>query len=461
MPANLEQNFIRLADKKAFDREHRTIMSKNIGHYNDAFEDSKLNFLHLENSKRKAHLIKWKVIENLDKYLHEFETQFLKRGGKVIWANDAQEALQEIEGILKQVSAKKVIKAKSMVTEEIELNSFLEKKGIEVWEGDLGEFIVQQNNEKPYHIVTPAMHLSKDDIAKIFNEKWEVPLESSPEELTLFARNFLRDKFRNADVGITGANFLIAENGSVVISENEGNARLTSTFPKTHIVVVGIEKILPKMKDLSLFWPLLSSHGTGQTLTTYNTILSGPRQPHEVDGPENMFVILLDNGRTDVLAKPEQRQGLYCIRCGACLNVCPVYQNIGGHAYQNTYSGPIGSLINPHMKGMKEFVHLSQASTLCGKCSEVCPVKIPIDRLLTLNRRDAVQENLAPTADKLKWKGFTWLMGSRKRLNFFNGKTKSFLLKLFFPKIWGNKRKFPQIPKEDFNKTWKETNSEK
>lgn len=461
MPGTLEKKFIKLTEEKAFDREHRAIMSKNIGHYNHAFEESTLNFFHLENSKKKAHLIKWRAIENLDKYLHEFETQFLKRGGKVIWANDAQEALQEIDEILKKVNAKQVIKAKSMVTEEIKLNEFLEKKGVEVWEGDLGEFIVQQNIEKPYHIVTPAMHLTKEKIAKIFHEKWEVPLDATPEQLTLFARNFLRDKFRNADVGITGANFLIAENGSVVITENEGNARLTTTFPKVHIAIAGIEKILPQMKDLSLFWPLLSSHGTGQKLTTYNTILSGPRQDHEIDGPEEMYVILLDNGRTDLLAKSEQRQGLYCIRCGACLNVCPIYQNIGGHAYQNTYSGPIGSLISPHTQGMKDFSHLSQASTLCGKCTEVCPVKIPIDRMLTLNRRDAVEEKIQPFSENLKWKGFTWFTSSRKRMQLLGSKMKNFLLKMFFPKMGGLNRKAPKFEKDSFSKSWQEKDHSK
>src|SRR5690606_4070971 len=323
------------------------------------------HFHHIENSKRKAHIIKWRMMENLDKLLPEFESNFIQKGGKVIWANDADEAREEIWKIMQRAGAKTVVKSKSMTTEEIGLNDFLEKKGVNTLETDLGEYIVQLLGQKPYHIVTPAMHLSLQDIAALFHQRCDTPIDASAQELTLNARELLREPDTSADVGITGGNFLIADTGSIAITENEGNARLSTTFPKIHIAIVGIEKIIPSLADLELFWPLLSSHGTGQRLTVYNRIIGGPRQAVEPDGPEEMYVVLLDNGRTDLLAQKEQRQGLYCIRCGACLNGCPIYKNVGGHTYHTTYSGPVGSLITPHLRGMEEFKHLSYASSLC------------------------------------------------------------------------------------------------
>ena len=270
------------------------------------------------------------------------------------------------------------------------------------------------------------------------------------------ARELLRDRYLSAEIGITGANFLIAETGSIAITENEGNARLTSTFPKTHIAVVGIEKIIPNVQDLEVFWPLLSTHGTGQNLTVYNTLLTGPKQPYESDGPEEMYVILLDNGRSKLLAQKEQRQGLYCIRCGACLNVCPIYQNIGGHTYETTYQGPIGSLISPHLNGMKEFKHLSYASTLCGKCTEVCPVGIDIQRMLLVNRKDSVDQGLATKTEQKVWQWFTYGIMRRKLIDFFGGKFKNFFLKKLFQKTWGDQRELPKLADKSFSKQWKE-----
>lgn len=461
MAQNLAAKFLKDSSVKSFDLRHREIIANNMDKYHTAFEKGKGKFHNLSNSKIKANLVKWKVMENLDRYLVEFESNFTKRGGKVIWANDAEEARQEIAKILEQKSARSVVKSKSMATEEIELNHFLQKKGIEVIESDLGEYIVQLLDQKPYHFVTPAMHLSQADIAKLFHEKLGTPLEITAEELTQKAREVLRDKYTSADVGITGANFLIADSGSIAITENEGNARLTTTFPKTHIAVVGIEKMIPSIQDLDLFWPLLASHGTGQNLTVYNSILSGPRQEPETDGPEEMYVILLDNGRSNLLAQKEQRQGLYCIRCGSCLNVCPVYQNIGGHTYEATYQGPIGSLITPHLQGMKEFKHLSHASSLCGKCTEVCPVGIDIHKMLLLNRRDAVQENLVPSSERRVWKGFAYFIQKRKFVDLFGGKWKNFFARRFFRKAWGTNRELPQFAEKSFSKQWEERNRNK
>ncbi|MFN0293760.1 LutB/LldF family L-lactate oxidation iron-sulfur protein [Pedobacter helvus] len=455
------EEFLIKADEKAFDTSHRDTINYNIGKYNTAVERGLSKFENLEASKRKAHVIKWRVMENLDKLLPEFESNFQKRGGKVIWANDAAEAQKEILQIIQRAGGKSVIKSKSMTTEEIHLNDFLEKNNIESLESDLGEYIVQLLGQAPYHIVTPAMHLSKEDIAKLFNEKFGTPIDATPEQLTQKARELLRDKYLTADIGITGGNFLIADSGSIALTENEGNARLTTTFPKIHIAIVGIEKLVPSMADLDLFWPLLSSHGTGQNLTVYNTILSGPRQAHETDGPEEMYVILLDNGRTNLLAQKDQRQALYCIRCGACLNACPVYKNIGGHTYNTTYSGPIGSIITPHFKGMKDFKHLSYASSLCGKCSEVCPVKIDIHKMLLLNRRDAAAANENTAKENMGWN--LWKKGMKKRslMDFFGGKMKNFFLKTFFKKGWGKYREMPEVAEKSFAKRWEEHQKKK
>jgi L-lactate dehydrogenase complex protein LldF len=458
---NTAEEFLVKSDEKAFDLPHRKTINNNIGKYNTAVERGLSKFENLEASKKKAHVIKWRVMENLDKFLPEFESNFVKRGGKVIWANTVEEAQKEILSIIKKNNGKSVIKSKSMTTEEIHLNEFLEENNIESLESDLGEYIVQLLGQKPYHIVTPAMHLSKEEIAKLFHEKFGTPVDATPEQLTQKARELLREKYLKADIGISGGNFLIADTGSIALTENEGNARLCTTFPKIHIAIVGIEKVIPSIADLDLFWPLLSSHGTGQNLTVYNTILSGPKQATETDGPEEMYVILLDNGRTNLLAQKEQRQALYCIRCGACLNACPVYKNIGGHTYNTTYSGPIGSIITPHLKGMKEFKHLSYASSLCGKCSEVCPVKIDIHKMLLLNRRDAATNHDNSKTEEISWK--LWKKGMLKRstMDLVGGKIKNYMLKKFFSKSWGNYREMPNLADKSFAKQWDEHHKNK
>ncbi|WP_026905432.1 LutB/LldF family L-lactate oxidation iron-sulfur protein [Pedobacter glucosidilyticus] len=453
-------NFSEVSKEKAFDKQHRNIINYNIGKYDVAVARGLSRLINLEHVKKKGHVIKWKVMENLDKLLPEFESNFQRKGGKVIWANNAEEANQEILQIIKRSGAKSVIKSKSMVTEEIHLNEFLESHEIESLESDLGEYIVQLLGQKPYHIVTPAMHLSKENIAQLFHEKFGTPVDATPQQLTLKARELLRDKYLSADIGITGGNFLIADTGSIALTENEGNARLTTTFPKIHIAIVGIEKLIPSITDLDLFWPMLSTHGTGQNLTVYNTILSGPRKADETDGPEEMYVILLDNGRTDLLAQKDQRQGLYCIRCGACLNGCPIYKNVGGHTYDTTYSGPIGSIITPHLRGMQDFKHLSYASSLCGKCSEVCPVKIDIHSMLLLNRRDAVNQKLTTSSEKLGW--FFWKnsMLKRSKMDVVGGKLKNFVMNTFFGKMWGKNRTLPKVEQQSFSKQWKDRNKQ-
>ncbi len=448
--------FVADSEKKVFDKVHRATVAFNISRYDAAVVRGKEQYSNLELAKQRGAHIKNKVITDLAKYLVDFESSFQSRGGKVIWALDGAEAVSEVLKIVKKQEAKHVVKSKTMVTEEISLNENLEKAGIESLETDLGEYIVQLAGEKPYHIVTPAMHKSKEEVAALFNDKFGLDADSTPEQITAYVRALLREKFFNADIGITGANFLLADIGAVCLTENEGNAMMSMSFPKVHIVIAGIEKLIPKLRDLDLFWPLLATYGTGQNITVYNSIVTGPRQEGENDGPEEMYVILLDNNRTEILAHKNQRRALGCIRCGACLNVCPVYKSIGGHAYGTTYSGPIGSVITPWMRGMKDFKHLSFASSLCGACSEVCPVKINLHEQLLFNRSDSVKEGYTNRFDKTVMYAFKTGMGNRKYMDMFSGKTKNKVLKKFFAASWGARRELPVVATKSFKELWDE-----
>ena len=450
-------SFIAKSTVKAADLEHRRKINFNIGKYNAVVPQGKLQFDQLTVARERAKNTKWRAIEHLDNYLEHFEKQIAARGAKVLWAENTQQALDEIGKICKEKNCKTLVKSKSMVTEEIHLNKFLEEQGIESVETDLGEYIQQLDGEAPYHIVTPAMHKSKEDVARLFADKLGVPNGLTPEELTQIARIKLREKYISAEVGVTGANFIIADIGAIAVTENEGNGRLSCAFPKTHIVVVGIEKVIPSLNDLSLFWPLLSTFGTGQKVTVYNTIIAGPRQPNETDGPEEMYVILLDNGRTNLLKDAATREALYCIRCGACLNACPVYKNIGGHSYETTYSGPIGSVITPHLSGMKEYKHLSYASSLCGNCTEVCPVRINLHELLLENRHESVVEGDSSLAERVAWKAWKTASLNRSMMNMGNGKLKNKIVNKIF-KGWVAQRTELEFSDKTFNQMWKEKN---
>ena len=443
------------ANIKAADLEHRRKINFNIGRYNAAVPKGKEQYENVHLARERAKNAKWRAIETLDQQLEEFELNFTKRGGKVIWAEDSRQAIDEIIKICREKNCKTLVKSKSMVTEEIHLNKAMEEIGIESIETDLGEYIQQLDGEPPYHIVTPAMHKSKEDVAKLFAEKLGTDPKLTPQELTLVARDILRKKYVQAEVGVTGANFIISDIGAVAVTENEGNARLSCAFPKTHIVIVGIEKMIPSVTDLALFWPLLSTFGTGQKVTVYNSIIAGPRQPNEKDGPDEMYVILLDNGRTNILKNPKQRESLYCIRCGACLNACPVYKNIGGHTYGVTYSGPIGSVLTPNMEGMEDFKHLSFASSLCGNCTEVCAVKINLHELLLDNRSQSVADGYTTFTEKAAWK--IWKLASLKRgmMNMGSSSLKNKVVNRLF-KDWTKNRGELNFSQKTFNQLWKE-----
>jgi len=386
------QKFNDQSEVLTHDLRHRAIVQTALRKYEVVRGKSRGAFQDYPSARQAAAETKWEALNHLDKYLAEFADKLEARGTKVHWATTGEQAREIILGIIREKKARTIVKSKAMTSEEIHLNGALEQEGFEVVESDLGEFIVQLRKEAPYHIVFPAMHLTRGEIKELFNRELKANSSDSPEDLTMVARRVLRQKYIQADIGFTGANFAIAETGMISITENEGNARLTAALPKTMVTLLGIEKVLPRLDDLALFLPLLATSGTGQALTCYNTMYGGPRQPGEFDGPEEYHVVLLDNRRTELLADPEQRDALHCIRCGACLNVCPIFRNIGGHTYGTTYSGPIGSVITPHLRGLQDWKHLSFSSSLCGACSETCPVKIDLAHHLLQNRRNASEE---------------------------------------------------------------------
>ena len=443
------------AEAIAFDIKHRNTIKFNISRYDTAVKKGMARYNNLEAAKSQAAAIKRDVLLHWGEYLVQFEEKITARGVSVLWAKDADEATGYIEQILTENDAHLLVKSKSMTTEEIDLNETAARIGCESVETDLGEFIVQLAGEKPYHIVTPAMHKSKGDIARLFNEKFGTAIDSTPEEMTEYVRQVLRKKYTTAQVGVTGANFLIADIGGISVTENEGNGLMTTAFPKVHIVIAGIEKIIPEMKQLGLFYPLLAAHGTGQQITAYNTIFTGPRLINEVDGPEKMIVIMLDNGRTTVYADNEGYESLACIRCGACLNGCPVYKTIGGYTYDTTYSGPIGSVLTPFLRGFKDFSHLSFASSLCGRCNEVCPVKIPLTDILLSNRRKAVEQHLRPVAEKWIMKGFGLLGSKRIGFDLIPGFVKSIGTYPFNFIGWGPRRSMPLFASKSFSQQYK------
>lgn len=331
--------------------------------------------------------IRLHTIENMDVYLEQFEEKVKAAGGHVHWAGTAEQARRIVLHIAKENNVKNVVKSKSMATEEIELNHALEAAGIESLETDLGEYIIQLAGTGPSHIIVPAVHLKKEEIAALFSAKLDINAPTDPIELARIAREVLREKFLNASMGISGGNFLIAETGTLVMVTNEGNGRMCTTMPDLHVAVVGIDKVIPDWESLTVFLKLLARSATGQKLSTYTQFITGPRRAEGEFGPKEFHLVLLDNGRSKILKDPVGRDVLKCIRCGACANVCPVYKNVGGFAYGSFISGPIGAILSPQMLGTKTARELPYASTLCGACTDVCPVKIPIPTILRHLRR--------------------------------------------------------------------------
>ena len=428
-----------------------------------------------------AREIKIHTLDHLDYYLELLHDNVTAAGGQVHFARDAAQA-NAIVGHLAQTRGVKVAtKSKSMVSEELELNPVLESLGVDVYETDLGEYIIQLAEDTPSHLVAPALHKSKEDVAELFTKKLGLPYNDDIEVMAGAARVALREKFMEADLGISGANFVVAETGTLVIVTNEGNGRLCTSAPRMHIGITGMEKVIPSMQDLAIFLRLLPRSATGQRISSYVSMITGPRRHDDEDGPEEFHLVLVDNGRSRMLRDPALREALYCIRCGACLNICPVYQRVGGHAYGWVYPGPIGAVVTPMLVGLKESKNLPQASSLCGACREVCPVRIDIPRmLLDLRRRTAEsndpQERAVSTMEKVSAEAFARVMGNPGLLGLATRvgralqgldrllpfspikKDGGWIRRFPFPPLsnWTRKRDLPSLPRRSFREIWRD-----
>ena len=359
----------------------------------------------------RARAIKEATLQRLDQYLEQLVDNVERLGGHVHFATTPEDARRIILDIAKRTGTRMVVKSKSMATEEIHLNEALEAAGVTPVETDLGEYIIQLAHERPSHIIAPAIHKTKGQVADLFAKELRRPnVPADPEALTAIARAELREKFLQADMGITGANFAVADTGTVVLVTNEGNGRMVTTLPRVHVAVMGVEKVVPSMTDLAVFLAILAKSATGQKVSVYTTLVRGPRKPGELEGPDEFHLVLLDNGRIDQIAGT-LREALSCLRCGACLNVCPVYRSIGGHAYGYTYPGPIGILLTAMLNGPGSVKDLAHASSLCGACVDACPVRIDIPRMLIELRKEVDEKKLAPWTERVVFKTFGWLLG--------------------------------------------------
>ena len=398
--------------RKAHENLHNPKLQSALTRLQERFVDARAAAItdldDFEGTRDAAQQIRDRVIAHLDTWLIRFEQEATARGAVVHWAENAEDVNRIVVEIARQHDVKKVAKSKSMVSEECALNDALEQAGINVLETDLGEYILQLAHEPPSHIVAPVVHKSKEEISDLFAEKHHTPRKTGIAELCLEAREVLRPGFLAADMGISGANFLIAETGSALIVTNEGNGRLVTTLPRVHVAITGIEKVVPTLEDVSTLIRLLPRSATGQSITNYVSVLTGNKGAADPDGPEHFHIILLDNGRSSLLGSDMQPM-LRCIRCGACMNHCPVYQNIGGHAYGWVYPGPMGSILTPTFVGLENALDLPNASTLCGACGVVCPVKIPLPDLLRQLREKQVERGLRPKPERIALRIWSWL----------------------------------------------------
>ncbi|WP_299615231.1 LutB/LldF family L-lactate oxidation iron-sulfur protein [Pelagibius sp.] len=422
-----------------------------------------------EDLRDAARDIKNHTLANLDFYLERYEEKVLASGGQVHWAATAEEARNAILTICRDAGAKVVTKGKSMISEEIGLNAHLEEAGLDVVETDLGEYIIQLRHETPSHIIAPAVHLTKDQVEADFRHHHdELPADRSlvePEQLVAEARQMLRHRYLEADVGITGANFLVAETGTSIIVTNEGNGDLTQCLPKVHIVIASLEKVVPNLEDATTILRVLARSATGQELSAYTTFSTGPRRPEDLDGPEQYHVILLDNGRSQMLGG-EFQDMLRCIRCGACMNHCPVYHAVGGHAYGWVYPGPMGAVLTPSLIGVDEAGHLPNASTFCGRCESVCPMRIPLPRMMRHWREREFERHLSPKAVRFGlafWAFFARrpalyhrLLGLKMRVLGALGRAQGRFNALPFAGGWTKHRDFPAPQGKTFQQLWAE-----
>ncbi len=453
--------FKKLVKEKLSDKSLRTIVKKATFHSLQKRNETIQNDISekWEQLREKAYSIRKITIENWDYYFNQIKAKFSENGIDFFYAKNSSEVCDIVNNLLFSYKAKNIVKSKSMVTEEVGLNEYLEKFGFIVTETDLGEYIIQLANERPSHITAPALHKSRSEIGFLFSEKLNIDYTDAPEKLTDYARQILRKKFLNADVGISGANFLVAETGTIVIVENEGNARLTITLPKLHIVITSIEKIVPTLSDALILLRLLPVSSTGQKITSYVSFINKPEE--EDNSSKNLkkiVVILLDNGRSKLISDKKLRSILYCIKCGACMNKCPVYQLIGGHAYGSVYPGPIGSILTPWLNSFKDSKDLAYGSSLCGACSEICPVKIDIHYQLLRIRKYSIEKKFSPFIEKIIFKIWLQIVKNYKIYNLLSN-ILCFLGPLFqetglkIP-VWSKYKYFPAPFEFSFHKWW-------
>ncbi len=439
-----------------------------------------------EEWRDQAQNIKAHTLAHLDYYLEMLHDNVIKSGGKVHFARDAAQANDIVAGLARSRDVKVAVKSKSMVSEELDLNPVLEASGVRVYETDLGEYIIQMAGETPSHIIAPALHKTKEDVAGLFTENLGLPHTDDIPTMARAARETLRDRFFEADMGISGANFLVAETGSLAIVSNEGNGRFCTSAPRIHVGIAGMEKVIPSLQDLALFLRLLPRSATGQRLTSYVSLISGPRREDDEDGPEEFHLVLVDNGRSRLLADEELREALHCIRCGACLNVCPVYRKVGGHAYGWVYPGPIGAVVTPVLTGLKQAKDLPYASTLCGACRDACPVKINIPRMLLelrgkLAEGTATERKAAGMTESILARGYARIMGGPMLLSLVHragrtlqkplgwapfvslSKTKGMFERIQVPPLsrWTRSRDLPTLPSRTFHEIWRKGQARK
>lgn len=449
-----QKSFRIITTEAVNDKERQEVFDENTSRLDFVVRQAKLQYSNLELARKRAGYIRHKAINGLEKYLIEFEANLERNGGKVIWALDAQEAVNEIYGILKKNGIKEVTKSKSLLADEINLNEEFKRLKILYNEVNPGEFILGQFDEPPRHASSFLINKNFSQIRELLHTKFNLPLKYKVSDSLNFIRDKFREKFEQTSASITGANYLIADTGSVCISEDSGDAIINSVVPKIQIIIAGIDKVIPSLMNLDVLIPLYATYNSGQKSNTYNTIISGPRQENEKDGPGEMYVVLLDNGRSNVLAQKFQRRALSCIECGACQNVCPVYRKIGGDAYNTTYTGPIGSVITPWMKGMVEYNHLSYLSTLCSECTEVCPVMINLHEQLLYNRNDAIKMKIRSFSESMVMEGWHQVLKSRKWMDWASSGWKNRILKKLYARKFGNEKQMPLFSNKSFKQLW-------
>ena len=443
------------ASEIAFDEEHWQKINYSTGCYESSFARGKVNYRNMDLEKQRAYTLRNKSIMKLEKLLIDFETHFNANGGKVLWARNAQDALSLIYEIIMMERINSVSRSNSMVLDEIGLNDFLSRKNIRLVETTTARFVLQAAGQKPYHPLSPAIHLSKEEINKILTDNFKLKPDSSAKQMVNFVRFKVDNAVKESPLCITGANFLLSTEGGVVLTENEGNILKANSQAKIHIVVAGIGKVIPHLDDLSVMLPLLSSHATGQSMAAYNSITFGPSK--NGGGPSMMYVILLDNGRSQLLEHERQRQVMSCIHCSACVSVCPVYKNIGGYTYDASHIGPMGTVMTPLIDELRDYSHLTSACALCGRCTEVCPVKIPIDDLMIENRRDVNEKKVGNSKLDAMYRLMIWHCKSRKRMDSPLFMKKLELKQFINPQTWGSRRTLPEFSPKSFSQIWKET----